>query len=236
MSGYYPKQIGQITFNSNDGDGPLNDFSIAITLPSWKIDRILFNEMTLTQSWYVFSDGSYNGYQNNLINFHELGTGGVLQAAIPPGNYSTIPNTSLGTGNYITIQDQVTASMNAAGGFGTYSCSYNYNTSLLTISSTVSFSILWSLPNDCSKQLGFKNIDTGYALSQKSYSPIQITNSGCIYIYIQGMALNNLVLTSIKNPTSGTYAFCVQSDSNGLFSRQNTGNTYNFSMAQTVIP
>lgn len=224
----YPQQIivpenaQQLTINSSERNGGnINDYTMTISLPVWKVQKVVFNELSMTTSWYTFNDTSYNGFQNNLITFMELGNPAVFVATIPIGNYSTVPNPGL-TG-YITIQDQVAASLNAVVGIsGVYTCTYNYNTSIIKINSTVSFSLLWSRTNDCNKQLGFPNIDTAYATSQVGSAPVQLTNSGCMYISMSGIELPQ-VITSTMSSNAGQLAFCVQSDSNNLMNIRNNG-------------
>lgn len=219
---FHPDRVGQLVFNSKDmiPGGYINDYWMNVNLPVWKVNRVVFNEISMPMTWYTFNDGSYNGPINNNIIFMEQGNATIFTASIPKGNYSTYPNSGL-TG-FITLQDQVTSSMNGAGGTGIYTCGYNYNTSIITISSTINFSILWSKPNDCAKQLGFKNIDTGYAASQSGYGPIQITNSGCMYLSFKGLDIP-AVITSSQNPASGQMAICVASTSNNLYTYKNDG-------------
>lgn len=207
-----PVRTYVMAINSKDKvpGGSINNFDMTLNIPTnFKTTQVWFAEMHLPQTWYVF-----NALNNTISFIEQSNPGTTLSAVIPIGNYDVI--------NPVTIMSAVASAMTSAG-TQTYSCTYNNNTSLLTISAGANFKLLFgTYTNDPALQLGFANTDTGFAATFTGTAPVKLSPSGCMYITIDGLGTDR-VLTSTLNPASGNFVLCVDANSGQQWKWTNQG-------------
>ncbi len=175
----------QVFINSRDrtsGSASSSNFTYKLESTIEHVHRIGVRRVILPFSYYVFTA------INNIITFDE--GGGALTATITPGNYTRSE-----------IEAEIKTRLDAAGG-DTYTVSISQNTYLLTIASTGTFELDFTVANSANDPLGFTAAVLATAASHTSANAVNL--NGPLALFIKSNELSGGVRGRFVNQNIGS--------------------------------
>ncbi len=153
----------QLYINSRDrSSGTSSNFLYKLERPIDHVQRLGVRRVILPFSYYAFTAN------NNIITFDE--GGGALTATINPGNYTRAE-----------IETEIKTRMDTAGA-DTYTVNISQNTYLLTITSTGTFSLDFTVANSANDLLGFGAAVFATAASHTGANAVNLTGPLSLFI------------------------------------------------------
>jgi hypothetical protein len=155
----------QLIINSADrisASTSTSNFSVKLDRTIDHVHKIGVRKVIFPFSYYVFT------FSNNIIKFDE--GGGILTAIITPGNYTASE-----------LEIEIKNRMDTAG-VDTYTITISDNTYLITISSTGTFSLDFTVANSANDPLGFAATTYGTAGSQTSPNAVNLNGPHMLFL------------------------------------------------------